>query len=86
MASTNYRSYTWLLNILKEHEKGLTLKKLNELYSIEWRKWEEKENCQKNDGVRKGIEYLSNVTLLNWRQAIYKEFGVIIVYEGGSHV
>ena len=93
MALTNYRAYKWLIDLLDEYPDqrfGMSLKQINDAYERDY--YDIYNSDIQNDKKRQGITSVKKVflkdhneeitltykTLINWRNAIWKEFGIII--------
>lgn len=94
MALTNYRAYKWLIDLLDEapdQRFGMTHKQINREYERQYDKIYNLD-IDTNSRTRTGITerkkvFLKNSTeettltyktLINWRNAIWKEFGLIV--------
>ena len=93
MALTNYRAYKWLIDLLDEYPDqryGMSLKQINNAYERDY--YNIYNSDIQSDKKRQGITGVKKVflkdqneevtltykTLINWRNAIWKEFGLII--------
>ena len=93
MALTNYRAYKWLIELLDEcpdERYGMTLEQIDKAYVADYRKIYN--SSIPSSKTRTGITSKKKVflkdhnesvtltyhTLINWRNAIWKEFGLII--------
>lgn len=93
MALTNYRAYKWLIDLLDEapdQRYGMSREQIDKAYKLDY--YDIYNSDIQSDKKRQGITSVKKVflkdhneevtltykTLINWRNAIWKEFGLII--------